>query len=440
MAGNGNESPEGAAPATPVSAHHAPEAPTPAAPADPRGDRPVDQLARFEGVFGEMPGPFAFVDLDAVWFNAAEMLRRAGGVPIRVATKSVRCRAMLERIGNLDRGFQGLLTFTLPETMFLWEHGFRDLLCAYPCVDREALAALARLTAAEPEAAPVVMVDSTTHLDLIAAAAREAGVKAPVRVAIDVDAGLRLFGGSVQIGPKRSPVHTPAQAEKLAREVLRRPAVKLTGLMAYEGQIAGVGDEVPGRPLRGIAIRAMKRRSIGELRKRRAEVVGAVRGLSDLEFVNGGGTGSIGITARETAVTEVAAGSGFYAPVLFDHYRSFTLRPAAMFAVPVSRKPNREVATVLGGGYPASGPGGRDRLPQPYLPADLELDPQEGAGEVQTPLLGEGAAELSVGDRVYFRHVKAGELCERFNSLYLVAGETIVDEVPTYRGDGRAFL
>jgi D-serine deaminase-like pyridoxal phosphate-dependent protein len=184
----------------------------------------------------------------------------------------------------------------------------------------------------------------------------------------------------------------------------------------------------------------MQKLSMRDLRERRAGIAAAVGELAPLEFVNGGGTGSLELTAAEPAVTELSAGSGFYAPVLFDYYRSFALRPAAMFALPVSRKPTRGIATVLGGGYPASGAGGRDRLPQPYLPAGLHLDSNEGAGEVQTPLLGEAAEELNVGDRVYFRHVKAGELCERFNSLYLVAGDTIVDEAPTYRGEGKAFL
>ncbi len=426
---------------TPVEDFNHAEAPTSVTPPDTRGDRAEDQHSRFESVFDHIEAPFAFVDLDAVWANAADMLRRAGGVPIRVASKSVRCRAMLQRILALDpRGFRGLLTFTLPETLFLWEQGFRDLVLAYPTADREWLAALARLTAAEPEIAPVAMVDSTAHLDLIEAAASEAGIKAPVRVAIDIDAGLRLLGGSVRIGPKRSPVHTPEQAVALTKEILRRDGVELAGLMAYEGQVAGVGDRIPGRPMMSLGIRAMQKLSVRELRPRRAQIVEAVKDLAPLEFVNGGGTGSIQLTAAETAITEVAAGSGFYAPVLFDNYRSFTLRPAAMFALPVVRKPTRGIATALGGGYLASGAGGGDRLPEPYLPSGLELDSQEGAGEVQTPLLGEAAEQLAVGDNVYFRHVKAGELCERFNSLYLLAGDTIVDEVPTYRGEGHAFL
>jgi D-serine deaminase-like pyridoxal phosphate-dependent protein len=203
--------------------------------------------------------------------------------------------------------------------------------------------------------------------------------------------------------------------------------------MMYEAQIAGVGDR-PGNPVMGLALRAMQRASARELATRRAAVVAA---LPPLRFVNGGGTGSVDRTAAEPAVTEVAAGSGLFAPTLFDAYTSFAPRPAAFFALPVVRRPARGVATVLGGGYPASGAPGRDRLPRPVLPAGLRLDRQEGAGEVQTPVLG---GELAVGDRVWFRHAKAGELCERFDVLHLVRGSEVVDVVPTYRGEGRTFL
>jgi D-serine deaminase-like pyridoxal phosphate-dependent protein len=111
-----------------------------------------------------------------------------------------------------------------------------------------------------------------------------------------------------------------------------------------------------------------------------------------------------------------------------------------MFALPVVRRPGPGVATTLGGGYLASGVGARDRMPVPYLPVGLRLDPREGAGEVQTPLRGSAADGLKLGDRVYCRHVKAGELCERFPRLFLVTGTTIRDEVPTYRGEGKSFI
>lgn len=402
---------------------------------------PVDRShAGFEEVFAEVEAPFAFVDLDALRANAAAMLEAAAGKPIRVASKSVRCRDLIGRIERLDAGFRGLLTFTLPETLFLAESGRRDLVLAYPTVDRRALERLAEITADDPEGAPVVMVDSLAHLELIESAAGAVGRRAPIRVCIDVDAGLWLLGGRIKIGVKRSPIHTVADAVGLARQIARRPGLKLVGLMAYEAQIAGLGDRPAGKPLRARAIRWMQRRSAAEIAERRAAVVAAVSEVAPLEFVNGGGTGSVALTAREPAVTEVTAGSAFFAPGLFDHYERLRLRPAAGFALPIVRKPSPEVATALGGGYLASGPGDPSRLPVPWLPEGFRFDREEGAGEVQTPLLGGPAASLGPGDRVYLRHAKAGELCERFNSLYLVEGGRIVDEVPTYRGEGHAFL
>jgi len=392
----------------------------------------------YEQVFAEVEAPFAFVDLDAMAANAAAMLERAQGKPIRVASKSLRCRALQERVLRSDPRFAGQLTFTLPETLWLAEQGFENLLLAYPTADSGALGELALRSAANPGSAPIVTVDCAEHLDAIESVLGTGA--APVRVCIDIDAGWWALGGRVKVGPKRSPLHTVEQAVALAREIEHRPQIELAALMAYEGQIAGVGDRPPGRRLRGAAIRFMQRRSAAELAERRGAIVAAIRELTELPIVNGGGTGSLELTGAEDAVTEVAAGSGFYAPALFDHYSRFSLTPAAGFALPIVRKPTPAVATALGGGYLASGGGDAARLPTPWLPAGLRLDPEEGAGEVQTPLLGAAAARLSIGDRVYLRHAKAGELCERFDLLHLVEGGAIVDVVPTYRGEGMAFL
>ena len=241
------------------------------------------------------------------------------------------------------------------------------------------------------------------------------------------------------MGARRSPLHAPDQAAAFARRIVERDGFALVGLMAYEAQIAGVGD-APAARLRGIAIRGMQTGSGRELVKRRRAVVHAVQDVQPLEFVNGGGTGSLERTSRDEAVTEVAAGSGLYGPALFDTYRSFKPQPAALFALPVVRRSGDGSATALGGGYPASGAAGPDRLPTPHLPRGLQLDKQEGAGEVQTPLLGGPAEHLRIGDVVFFRHAKAGELCERFNVLHLVEGDRLVGTVPTYRGEHQAFL
>ena len=399
---------------------------------------PPQSHERYERIFGEIEAPFAFVDLEAMWANADSMLERAAGKLVRVASKSIRSRALLEAILDRDERFDGLMTFTLPETLWLAELGFENLLLAYPTADVGALEELALRSAANPEGAPIVMVDCTQHLDMIESVLGKGAP--PIRVCIDVDASWWWLGGRVKIGPKRSPIHSVEQAVTLAREIEKRPQIELDALMAYEGQISGVGDLPPGQRLRGTAIRFMQRRSADEIAERRGAIVTALSEFVELEIVNGGGTGSFELTGAEDCVTEVTAGSGFFAPALFDHYSRFSLTPAAAFALPVTRKPSEWVATALGGGYLASGPGNPGRLPAPWLPEGLRFDDEEGAGEVQTPLLGKPAGSLDVGDRVYLRHAKAGELCERFDTLYLVDGDQIVDEVPTYRGEGRSFL
>lgn len=394
----------------------------------------VSDRARYDRATAHLEAPLAVVDLDAFDANAADLVRRAAGKPIRVASKSVRCRALLERVLAMD-GFAGIMSYTLAESLWLARAGFDDVLLAYPSADR---AAYGELTADPVAAARItVLLDDPAQLDLVDAARRGPEV---VRVCLELDTALQMLGGRVRIGARRSPLRTPDAVAAFAELVQTRPGFTVVGLMAYEGHIAGVGDRVAGRPLRSAAIRLMQTRARAELAERRAAVVRRLRQVADLEFVNGGGTGSVESTVAEPAVTEVAAGSGLYVPRLFDNYTSFRGRPAALFAQPVVRRPGVGVVTVLGGGYPASGAAGPDRSPVPYLPAGLRYDPQEGAGEVQTPLLGAAADDLLIGDRVWFRHAKAGELCERFAELHLVRGDEVVDTVPTYRGEGLTFL
>jgi D-serine deaminase-like pyridoxal phosphate-dependent protein len=400
-------------------------------------------LQRYDSATAHLEPPFAVVDLAALRANGAAMTGRAGPKPIRLASKSVRCRDLMARV-LATSGFRGILAFTLPEALWLapWlaalpgEPG--NILVGYPTADRTALARLAGDAGAA--AAVTVMVDCAEHLDMIEKAAATAADPHPVRVCIDIDAGFLALGGLLRAGARRSPVRTPAQAAALAAAIVARPGLRLSGLMAYEAQIAGVGDNPAGRPAYAIALRYLQRRSAAELARRRAGIVAAVSQVAPLEFVNGGGTGSVEKTAAEPAVTEIGAGSGLYHSRLFDSYRSFRGQPAAFFALPVVRRPGPGVVTALGGGYAASGSAGPSRLPTPWLPAGLRLDGQEGAGEVQTPLLGAAAGQLRIGDRVWLRHAKAGELCERFNELHLIDGEAVVATVPTYRGEGKAFL
>ena len=377
--------------------------------------------------------PIAVVDLDTFDANAADLVRRAAGKPVRVASKSLRVPALIGRALDHD-GFAGVLAYTLAEALWLHETGVSDdIVVAYPTVDA---AALRRLTSSPSAAAAItLMVDDPVHLDVVDETRSSLAV--PVRIALDLDAGLRL--GGQHIGPKRSPLFDTADVVAMARKVVERDGFRLVGVMTYEGQVAGVQDDVPDQRTKSLLVRRLKQASMAQLEVRRREISEALAPIVELEFWNGGGSGSVEATTADGAVTEIAAGSGLLVPGIFDHYAAFDPRPAAFFGLAVTRKPTPTMATVHGGGLIASGATGQDRSPIPWAPPGLHLTGLEGAGEVQTPLTGHPAALLAIGDLVWFRHAKSGELFEHVRDVHLVRGEAVTEVVPSYRGRDLAF-
>lgn len=389
-------------------------------------------LSRIVAANEGLESPSAAVDLTALDANAAALRARANGVPIRIASKSVRCRAVLNRV-LAAQGVSGVMAYSLREAIWLAQSGVDDILMGYPTVDRTALAEVVNDRVLSGRI--TLMVDDVAQLDLVRDAARSDLLKP--RICIDVDASLRV--GPLHIGVRRSPLRDPEQVAQFARQARSR-GFRVVGLMFYEAQIAGVPDA-------NVAVELMKSLSSREIGARRTAVVDAVTAaIGPLEIVNSGGTGSIDFSAADPAVTEVTAGSGLFAPTLFDRYRAFSAEPSLFFALPVVRKPTPRIATAFGGGYIASGPASWSRSPRPVgwsrraagvVASGLKLLRNEGAGEVQTPV--SGAEEVRIGDRIWFRHAKAGELCERFDTLTLVHSDGSVDAVPTYRGEGMAF-
>ena len=392
---------------------------------------PASWWPGLDAATAELDPPFAALSVEALAWNAFSLLDRAAGSPIRVASKSVRVREVLDAVLALP-GYRGILAYTLAEALWLAET-HDDVVVGYPSVDR---ASIARLAADERLARRVtIMVDDVAQLDLVDAVVPPKG-RAPIRVCLELDASYqsRVLGF---VGVRRSPVRDATAARALAEAVVARPGFTLVGMMAYEAQIAGVTNRGIGR---GTIIRSMQRASATELTERRGAAVAAVRDVAELEFVNGGGTGSIESTHADPSVTEIAAGSGLFGPHLFDGYVHFSPAPAASFALGVVRRPTPDIATVLGGGWIASGPPGPDRLPQLAWPQGLRTLPREAAGEVQTPVTGGAARDLAIGDRVWMRHTKAGELSEHVNEFAVVEGGAVIDTVPSYRGEGKAFL
>ena len=423
---------------------------TPPAPSERTWTTPDVFWPSLSAATARLDPPLAVLHLPALRHNVHDLLRRAAGPSdrpakaIRVASKSLRVRSVMDAVLALP-GYAGVLAYTLPEALWLAEgdaeHSpIEDVVVGYPTADR---AAIARLAASPELAARVtLMVDSIAHLDFIDAVIPPAQ-RETIRLCLELDSSwfAPVLG---HVGVFRSPLHSAASVRTVAEEIVRRPGFALVGMMGYEAQIAGQGDNPPGKPAWGATLRWMQKNSRDELLGRRGEAVAAVRPIADLEFVNGGGTGSIEFTASDESVTEIAAGSGLFGGHLFDTYRAFHPAPAASFALSVVRRPNPETATLLGGGWIASGPPGPDRMPKVEWPTGLSMVAREMAGEVQTPLTGAAAGVLRIGDRVWLRHTKSGELSEHVDAFQLVdtvdGRARVVGEASTYRGDGKVFL
>lgn len=410
----------------------------PAAPAaTPTGYAQIlgDAYGYYRDVFRGRAMPFAFVDLDLLARNINEVARRAAGKKVRLASKSLRCVAMLSRILAANPIFQGVMCYSAQEAAFLASRGFDDLLVGYPCWQEQDITTVALAVCGGAHI--TLMVDSLEHVERIEAIAAQHNARIPV--CLEIDMSLDVPG--LHFGVWRSSIRTPEQARPVIERLLHTKHVYLDGMMGYEAQIAGVGDEFPGQAAKNRMVRWLKHRSEDEIVERRATVVALAKSLGvKLRFVNGGGTGSIDTTKQEAAVTEITVGSAFYSPALFDNYRDFRYQPAAGYAIEIVRRPRPDLYTCLGGGYIASGSTGKEKQPVPYLPPGAQLISLEGAGEVQTPIRYDGPQALALGDPIFMRHSKAGELCERFTHLLLVSDGTIADEVTTYRGEGRCFI
>lgn len=395
---------------------------------------PVPDYSYYQQLFADLPKPFAYVDLDAFDANANALAERAAGKPIRVASKSVRCLPLLQRVLEHPQ-YEGIMCFTAPEAVWLSEQGLNNLLVAYPTTAPQHLAAVAQAIAKGKTI--YLMTDQIAHLERINEAGRAAGVTMPI--CMDLDLSTRLPG--LHFGVFRSSLVDVPSIIAYLNALPNYSYVQLRALMGYEAQIAGVGDSSKGKGLQNTLVHWLQHRSRREVAAKRTEAVRLVQDRQGaLDFVNGGGTGSLESTAAESAVTEVTAGSGLYAPALFDAYRHFQHLPAAGFAVEVVRQPKAAIYTCLGGGYIASGAIGTDKAPQPYLPKGAQLLSLEGAGEVQTPIRYKGSTALAVGDPIFMRHAKAGELCERFEVLQTIQEGQLGKPLLTYRGMGQCFL
>jgi len=384
--------------------------------------------------------PAVVVDLDAFDRNVAHAARvvrdGGGGHTLRMATKSIRVPALIQRVLDHGAPYRGLMCFSAEEIRFLAGQGHDDLLLAYPTVQPSDLAALRAVH--EGGTRVVAMVDAEDQIDAVSRAME--GLAEPFRLAIDVDMSLRV-GAAAHLGVRRSPVREPHEVVNLFEHAEARPDVRAMGVMGYDAQVAGLGDRNPFKKAMNPVFKLVRRRSIASISARRKAIAEELqrRGF-ELELFNGGGTGSLNMVVQEPWLTEVTAGSGFLCSHLFDYYSNIRFEPAFFFALQVVRSSDPGYVTCQGGGYIASGEPGWDKVPVPHDPPGCKLVSTEGCGEVQTPLQVPRNVRLAPGDPVLFRHAKAGELAERFDEYLLISGGEVVERAKTYRGHGVCFF
>jgi len=361
--------------------------------------------------------PALLCDMDALETNL-QWLLNSTQKNIRIATKSLRSVEIIRYILSRSPRFQGLMCYSLKEALWLRELGFKDLLVAYPCVDPELLKQLAY----DPREI-TLMVDQPSHLELLG--------DRSFQIALDLNMSTQHLG--IYFGVKRSSLSSIEQVKAMLENLKKYSKLKLTTVMGYEAQVAGVADL--NKPI----ITLLKKISTPKFIQFRQAAVKLIQSYGHrLTCINGGGSGSLAVSESDACLTEITAGSLFYAPTLFDHYQNLKLAHTLMYALPIVRQPEIGVHTCFSGGFVASGAQGADKYPQIYLPSGAQFFTREGAGEVQTPVRYHGPFELKLNDPIILRHAKAGEVCERFNHIYAFKGQE-VELFSTYRGQGVNF-
>lgn len=390
--------------------------------------------------------PSAWLDLDALDHNIELVNNKTKAINLRLATKSIRSLDILNYIKKNSPNYIGLMSYSAEESVYLLQNGFDNILCAYPTLDTQSIKQTFQYT--DRGATMIWMVDKPEHLKLLNQLA--ASHDQIISVCLDINMSMPL--PKLYFGTKRSSLLSKKDLKQLLKQIKSSKNIKVTALMGYEAQIAGLPEQLPGKTLLAPAIRVLKKRSQKQVSQRRGSLVQWLnkKGIN-LEIVNGGGSGSMDYTSSQPEVTEITVGSAYYKPAYFDYMDSMQpFKAAAGFVLPITRQPEKGVVTCHGGGFIASGAVGSDKAPVIEYPPGLTIRADEGFGEVQTPLdinpkIINKDSIPQIGDGVWCRHAKAGELCEHFNELVcyrqnqpLTDGSGIVTMI-TYRGEGKCF-
>lgn len=377
--------------------------------------------------------PSAWLDLDALEHNI-DLINQKSSKNIRIASKSIRSIGLLRHIIERTPNYIGIMSYSAAESVFLLEQGFDNILCAYPQWDMQAIAQTLQW---QKNGKKIMwMIDCATHWQNLHHLAK--AHKQTIFACLDINMSLPL--PFLYFGSKRSPLREVSSVETLLQQCAHLDGVQIKGLMGYEAQIAGLPEKLPGKAYLSPFIHYLKNRSKKDVAKRRQAIVDYLQAAGhDLTLVNGGGSGSLDFTTAQAEVTEVSVGSAYYCPAYFSYMSSMRdFKPAAGFVLQATRQAEKNVITCHSGGFIASGAIGKDKAPLIIHPPHLSSLPNEGFGEVQTPM-NKNNSTIQMGDYIWCRHAKAGELAEHFNEIYVYQNNKLKYQVATYRGEGKCF-
>ena len=226
--------------------------------------------------------PALIVDLDAFEANLDTMaaLAKAAGVKVRPHAKTH--KSPVVALKQIARGAVGQCVQKVAEAEILAWGGVPDILVSNEVVDPRKLARLAALT---NFCRIAVCADDPRGIDLIEAAAKDAGVRLTVLLEIDVGAG-------------RCGIAPGPDAVTYAKQIADSPHLRFGGLQAYHG--SAQHQRTPEERSASIA-------SATSLTKGMVDDLKAV-GL-DCAIVGGAGTGTFALEAATGVFTELQVGS-----------------------------------------------------------------------------------------------------------------------------------
>lgn len=393
--------------------------------------------------------PSMFVDSVQLDCNieAVKKLAARHGKTVRIATKSIRVPALLKRI--LVKGapeIAGLMCYCVKEAHYLYhDQELNGLLVAYPTCQRSDVVMAWEMTQAGVDIA--LMVDSIEQVDVMHKFIQDEMAKGspqenflPLKLCIDVDMSYRLFD-QIHLGVQRSSCRSLVQFDALVKHIAgdSRPFV-LHSVMGYEAQLT-IPDLLPNSYLQNYFRGLFKSLSFADVVEKRQEIRDyLVQNNIAISYFNGGGSATALRTLTDLSVTELTVGSGFFQSHIFDyHQERMETEGALAFGLAISRKPEPGVYTMQSGGFIASGTPSVLSNPT-FLDESCDTFPGEGFGEVQTPFT--SPHSFTLGQPVFFRPAKAGEIAEHFKKYYLVdlASREVIAKHKTYRGDGKRFF